>query len=120
MTQFAESKGVPASDILEEVQAQNTIQNIYYSANIMHSHGWTSAEIVSSPYHLGRAALILNTFDTRQAALHIDWRTHPSNWPPEYTFVHKTVLDSVEAWRCLDLRLQGFPSSRFLPAPGQR
>lgn len=117
MAQFAASQGVPASDILEEGQAQNTIQNIFYSAQIMHQHGWSSAEIVSSPYHLGRASLILLTFNQRQPALSIDWRTHASRWPDEYAFYHKAILYTVEAWRCLQLRLHGFPSSRFLPVP---
>jgi uncharacterized SAM-binding protein YcdF (DUF218 family) len=117
MAQFAESQGVPASDILEEGQAQSTIQNIYYSAQIMHRQGWSSAEVVSSPYHLGRTALILNTFDLRQPELAVHWRTHPAAWPPEYSFVLKTALYSVEAWRCFDLRVHGFPASRFLPRP---
>ncbi len=119
MAQFAESQGVPASAILEESQAQNTIQNIFYSSQIMHAHDWSSAEVVSSPYHLGRTALILTTFDRRQPALALNWRTHPSRWPPEYTILHKPVLYSVEAWRCLTLRVHGFPASRFLPSPSE-
>jgi Uncharacterized conserved protein len=115
MAELAASQGVPISDILEEGQAQNTVQNIYYSTQIMHQNGWSSAEVVSSPYHLGRTSLILNTHDLRQSALSIDWRTHASEWPPEYDLHHKIVLYSVEAWRCLQLRVQGFPSSRFLP-----
>ena len=115
MAELAASQGVPPADILEEGQAQNTVQNIFYSSQIMHQHGWSSAEVVSSPYHLGRTALILNTFDLRQPALSIDWRTHPSLWPSEYDLHHKVVLYSVEAWRCLQLRIHGFPSSRFLP-----
>lgn len=116
MAQFAETQGVPASAILEEPQAQNTIQNIYYSAQIMHQHGWSAAEVVSSPYHLGRTDLILNTLNIRQPALSIDWRTHPALWPPEYNFGHKIILYTFEAWRCLDLRVEGFPNSHFLPA----
>lgn len=116
MAQFAASQGVPPSAILEEDRAQNTIQNIFYSAQIMHQQGWSSAEVVSSPYHLGRAALILRAFNRRQPALSIDWRTHPSGWPPEYTIFHKVILNTVEAWRCLQLRFLGFPPSRFLPA----
>jgi uncharacterized SAM-binding protein YcdF (DUF218 family) len=86
-----------------------------YSTTIMHQHGWSSAEIVSSPYHLGRTSLIMNALNTRQPALSIDWRTHGSQWPPEYGIHHKVVLYSVEAWRCLQLRVKGYPSSRFLP-----
>ncbi|HEY0163701.1 MAG TPA: YdcF family protein [Edaphobacter sp.] len=115
MALFAATQGVPASAIFEEQQAQNTIQNIYYSAEIMHQHDWRSAEVVSSPYHLGRTALILSTFDRRQPSLAIDWSTHPSGWPSEYGVQYKIVLYSVEAWRCLQLRIFGFPSSRFLP-----
>jgi uncharacterized SAM-binding protein YcdF (DUF218 family) len=115
MAQFAESQGVPADAMLEEDQAQNTVQNMYYSAKILHEHGWGSAEIVSSPYHLGRTSLIMNALNTRQPSLSIDWRTHGSLWPPEYDIHHEIVLYSVEAWRCLQLRFMGYPSSRFLP-----
>lgn len=119
MAAFARSQGVPADAILEEGQAHDTIQNIYYSAQIMHSHGWNSAEIVSSPYHLGRAALITEAFDSRQPTLRIDWRTHPARWPAEYGIGSKIVLDWVEAWRCLHIRTHGFPNSRFLPTAAQ-
>jgi uncharacterized SAM-binding protein YcdF (DUF218 family) len=115
MAQFAQSQGVPASALIEEGQAQNTIQNIYYSAQIMHGHGLSSAEVVSSPSHLGRAALILATFNRRQPALALTWRTHPARWPPEYTFLAKAALYTLEASRCFYLRLFSFPSSRFLP-----
>ena len=114
MAQFAATQGVPASAILEEPQAQNTIQNIYYSAQIMHHNNWSSAEVISSPNHLGRTSLILNTFDITQPALSIDWHTHASLWPAEYNVGHKIVLYSVEASRCLQLRINGFPSSKFL------
>jgi uncharacterized SAM-binding protein YcdF (DUF218 family) len=116
MAQFAASQGVPASAILEEDQAHDTIQNIYYSAEIMHQQGWSSAEVISSPYHLGRTSLILIAFNQRQPRLNIDWSTHGSRWPPEYTIYHKIILYSVESWRCLQLRVGGYPYSRFLPA----
>jgi len=115
MAQFAAAQGVPASAIYEEPQAQNTIQNIFYSAQIMHQHNWSSAEVVSSPYHLGRTDLILNTFNSTQPALSIDWQTHAARWPAEYSLGHELTLYSVEAWRCLQLRITGFPPSRFLP-----
>lgn len=116
MAEFAQAQGVPASAILEEDQAQDTIQNIFYTATILHAHNWSSAEVVSSPYHLGRTALILSALNRRDPALHLDWRTHPSHWPPEYTPLQRLTLEYREASRCLYLRLHGFPSSRFLPA----
>ena len=115
MATLAESKGVPASAIVEEPQAQNTIQNIYYSSEIMHAHNWHSAEVVSSPAHLGRAALILQAFAKKQPALAIDWRIHASLWPSEYSLFHRAMIDSLESSRCLQIRIFGLPKSRFLP-----
>jgi uncharacterized SAM-binding protein YcdF (DUF218 family) len=115
MAQLARSEGVPASAILEDVQAHNTIQNVYYSAQIMHQHGLNSAEIVSSPSHLPRAALIVNTFNVDQPNLYFNWRTQAAPWPPEYSFFRELVLYIGEARNCLILRFNGFPSSRFLP-----
>lgn len=115
MDQFAQSQGVPTSAIIEEPQALNTIQNIYYSARIMHQQGWNSAEIISSPSHLPRAALIVNTFNVDQPNLYINWRTHAARWPVEYSFVRKLLLYIGEARNCVILRFDGFPSSPFLP-----
>jgi uncharacterized SAM-binding protein YcdF (DUF218 family) len=116
MSQLAQAQGVPATAIVEEPQAQNTIQNIYYSAQIMHHENWGSAEVISSPHHLGRTALILNALNTTQPTLSIDWHTQAAHWPPEYTLPHELLLDTHEAWHCLDLRIHGFPSSKFLPS----
>jgi len=110
MAQLARLQGVPASAILEDVQAQNTIQNIYYSARIMHDHGMNSAEIISSASHLPRAALNVD-----QPGLYINWRTHAAHWPPEYSIFREAILYIGEARNCLILRFNGFPSSRFLP-----
>ena len=115
MAQLALSQGVPASAIVEEPQAQNTIQNIYYSARIMHQHDWNSAEIVSSPSHLPRTALIVNTLNLDQPSLYINWRTHAAHWPTEYGLGRKLGIYYGEARGCLHLRFYGFPSSRFLP-----
>src|SRR5580704_7640720 len=84
MAALAIAQGVPADAIIEEDQAQNTIQNIFYSQRIMAAHQWTSAEVVSSPSHLPRTALILEHFP-------LAWRTEPAPWPPEYTFLQRTA-----------------------------
>jgi len=115
MAAFAETQGVPASAILEEGQAENTIQNVFYSAKIMHEHNWRSAEMVSSSAHLGRTALILQAFDRSRPDLAIDWRTHPASWPSEFSYLHRASLAWLEATRCLQIRVFGFPRSRFLP-----
>jgi uncharacterized SAM-binding protein YcdF (DUF218 family) len=109
MAALAEAEGVPPDAIIEEGQAQNTVQNIFYSQRIMAAHGWTSAEVVSSPSHLSRTALILKHFS-------IQWSTRPAPWPPEYTFWQRAAHYSVEAEYCLRLEIFGFPTTRFLPS----
>jgi uncharacterized SAM-binding protein YcdF (DUF218 family) len=108
MTTLALAQGVPSNAILEEGRAQNTIQNIFYSQRIMAEHNWTSAEVVSSPSHLPRTALILEHYA-------FSWRTHPAPWPSEYGAWQRAAHYSVEAEYCLRLRILGFPATRFLP-----
>jgi uncharacterized SAM-binding protein YcdF (DUF218 family) len=109
MATLAESQGVPADAIVEEGQAQDTIQNAYYSVKIMQAHGWHSAEIVSSPSHLRRASLIFAHFP-------IAWRMHAAPWPAEYGFFNRVSHEWYEALDTARLRLTSFPESRFLPA----
>ncbi|WP_263384712.1 YdcF family protein [Granulicella arctica] len=117
MATFARSQGVPNAAIIEEPRAANTIQNIFYSAVIMHQHGWSSAEIISSPSHLPRASLIMQAFDREQPALQFKWHDRAARWPPEYDLAKRLAFYSAEANYCLRLRLFGFPRSKFLPSP---
>jgi uncharacterized SAM-binding protein YcdF (DUF218 family) len=110
MATLALAQGVPADAIIEEGQAQNTVQNIFYSQRIMAAHGWASAEVVSSPSHLPRTALILEHYG-------MSWRTHAAPWPPEYNLLHRAAHFTVEAEYCLKLRIRGFPATKFLPNP---
>jgi uncharacterized SAM-binding protein YcdF (DUF218 family) len=110
MRDLAIAQGVPARDITVEDQAQNTIQNIYYSDQIMETHHWKSAEVISSPSHLPRAGLILAHYS-------FAWRTRPAPWPAEYSKVQELLHFCVEAEYCMRLRIFGFPPSRFLPQP---
>ena len=107
MALYAESLGVPAEEVVEEGQAQNTLQNIFYSRLLMQQHGWNSAEVVSSPSHLPRTALILEHY-------RFPWRTQVSRWPPEYGLVNIGMHYWAEAGYCFKLRVFGFPASRFL------
>jgi len=108
MAALAIAQGVPPDAVVEEGRAQNTIQNIFYSGRIMAAQHWTSAEVISSPSHLPRAALILQHYS-------IAWRTHPAPWPAEYSFWRRVVHYSAEAQYCLKLKIFGFPSAPFLP-----
>jgi len=69
MARTAEAQGIPADAVLEETEARNTIENACDSLRMMRSHGWESAEVISSPGHLPRAALILSRLPLR-------WRVH--------------------------------------------
>jgi uncharacterized SAM-binding protein YcdF (DUF218 family) len=80
MARVAEAQGVPASAVVQEPDADNTIENACYSTRIMKQHGWHSAEVVTSPSHLPRADLIFSKMP-------IAWRGHvapslaePSLW----------------------------------------
>jgi uncharacterized SAM-binding protein YcdF (DUF218 family) len=108
MAILAAEQGVPPSAIIEEGHARDTIQNIFYSSRIMTDHHWTSAEVVSSPSHLPRAALILQHYS-------FVWSTHSAPWPVSFGVFNRTAHYCVEAEYCLRLKLFGFPKSFFLP-----
>jgi len=73
MARTAAAQGIPPSAIFVETKSRDTIQNACYSARLMSNHGWRSAEVISSDYHLPRASMIFS-----HTAL--EWRMHAS--PP--------------------------------------
>lgn len=73
MARTAKAQGVPESAIFVEPESRNTIQNACFAVRIMKSHGWRSAEVVSSSSHLPRTGLIFSL-------LPLEWRTHAA--PP--------------------------------------
>lgn len=109
MAMLAEANGVPASAILQENRALDTIQNIYYSDKIMEANGWHTTEVISSHYHLPRTVLILRHYPQ------LRWKTHPAPWSRGYTAWEKLRLESMEAFGCFRIRVQGFPPSKYLP-----
>lgn len=76
MARVAEAQGVPPSAIFQEPRAHDTIQNACYSAQILESHGWHSAELVSSAEHLPRAAMIFAHLAADEPAGKLQWRMH--------------------------------------------
>jgi uncharacterized SAM-binding protein YcdF (DUF218 family) len=73
MARTAEADGIPPSAIYKEPEARDTIQNACFAVRIMRQHGWRSAEVISSAYHLPRAGYIFSRMP-------IAWRTHAA--PP--------------------------------------
>jgi uncharacterized SAM-binding protein YcdF (DUF218 family) len=108
MAVYAEQQGIPESAVIEEDKAQNTVQNIYYSNEILQQHGWHSAEVVSSKSHLPRAGMILSHFP-------LTWKTDGSAKPAEYGWWREALFEFNEAQYCWTLRRKGFPKSKFLP-----
>lgn len=73
MARTAEAEGIPASAIVLEPHARDTMQNACFAERIMLQRGWRSAEVISTPSHLPRAAMILDR-------LPLEWSVHPA--PP--------------------------------------
>jgi len=108
MAVFAKSLGMPEDAVIEEGKADNTIENVFYTTAILRQHGWKSAEFVTSPDHIERAALILTHFQ-------LVWRTHAADWPPEYSALRRVFLYCEEAVECWRLRTFGFIANSHLP-----
>lgn len=97
MAQTAEAQGIPKSAIFIEPEAMDTIHNACYAARIMKAHGWRSAEVITSAYHLPRAGLIFNR-------LPLEWRGHaaPSLQPQSSAGMSAvSVLETLKTMRYL-------------------
>jgi uncharacterized SAM-binding protein YcdF (DUF218 family) len=92
MAQVAEAQGIPASAIHLEPRAMDTIQNACYSVQIMHAHGWHSAEVVSSAFHLPRAGIIFSR-------LPLEWRTHEAPSIPPRSPAYQAAVSTVETMK---------------------
>jgi uncharacterized SAM-binding protein YcdF (DUF218 family) len=57
MKALAVSLGVPAEAIILEEKAANTYENVKFVKDILAGHQWRTILLVSSPYHMRRAAL---------------------------------------------------------------
>ena len=69
MARVARAQGVPDSAIVLEPQATSTIENACFSERIMQQHGWRSAEVITSAYHLPRSGMIFSRTS-------LEWRGH--------------------------------------------
>ena len=74
MAAYARQEGVPAEAILQEPHARTTLENIRDSQAILDAHGWRRVEVISSPEHLPRTALLLEHSD-------LLWQTHAAPTP---------------------------------------
>jgi uncharacterized SAM-binding protein YcdF (DUF218 family) len=104
MARLAEAQGVPPSAIVEETHALDTIQNACFSARILAEHRWHSVEVVSSPTHLPRAAMIFAHLASHDApVVHLEWRMHaaPADLSPEYFETAAAIVETFKTARYL-------------------
>jgi uncharacterized SAM-binding protein YcdF (DUF218 family) len=96
MARTAEAQGIPRSAIFIEPEAKDTIHNACFAVRIMKAHGWRSAEVVTSAFHLPRTGLIFNR-------LPIAWRGHaaPPLEPPTADLGATSVLETLKTMRYL-------------------
>lgn len=76
--QLAINLGVPSDRIFTEGYSTNTYENAYYAVRVMDEHGFKSAAIVSSDFHLKRARGIFSNYD-------IEFKTFGAGNPPGFS-----------------------------------
>ncbi|MDP4176771.1 MAG: YdcF family protein [Bacillota bacterium] len=81
MANFAESLGIPNSCLIKEDKSKNTYQNIQNSIKIMEGKNWSSALVVTSPWHLRRANYFLSKFN-------ITYQMEKSYYPKEFSYLY--------------------------------
>jgi uncharacterized SAM-binding protein YcdF (DUF218 family) len=104
MARVAEAQGVPATAIIEEPHALDTIQNACYSARILSEHRWHSVEVVSSAEHLPRAAMIFAHLAGKNAgAGRLEWRMRaaPADLSPGYFGAAAAMVETLKTARYL-------------------
>jgi uncharacterized SAM-binding protein YcdF (DUF218 family) len=94
MARTAQAQGVPASAIVVEPHALDTIQNACYAERIMKAHGWHSAEVISRPSHLARAGMIFSH-------LPLDWSLHAAAPLEPESAAYQYAASAVETVKTL-------------------
>lgn len=65
MREIALTEGIPAERIFMEREATSTFESVLFCTRIMRQHGWSSAIVVSDPYHLFRTMVTFRAFGIR-------------------------------------------------------
>lgn len=108
MARVAQSQGIPPSAILKESNAKNTIENACYTVRLMKSHGWHSAEVISSPRHLPRTALIFSQ-------LPLEWRLHAAPSLEPESAPHATGATLMELAKTMRYLVWAKPMNSCVP-----
>lgn len=108
MARTAEAQGIPESAVVVEPEARDTIQNACYAVRLMKAHGWGSADVVSSPWHLQRAGLIFSR-------LPIAWHTHGAPALEPESAVYRDAISIGETLKTVRYLIWGRPIERCEP-----
>ncbi len=99
MARSAEAQGIPASAIVLEPEAKDTIQNACYSVRLMRERGWHSAEVVASAVHLPRAGLIFNSLAEESVppgSTPLEWSSHAAQPLSPHSSAYQSAITAVE------------------------
>lgn len=99
MAAQAERAGVPPSAIVRERESRTTVQNIRDFTPMLLDRGWRRAELISSPDHLPRIALLMRGSP-------LVWRLHAAPTPGRGRFATGLAY-AEEAFAVLVLRVFG-------------
>jgi uncharacterized SAM-binding protein YcdF (DUF218 family) len=89
MKQYAISLGVPENCLIKEDKSLNTYRNIVNSIEVMKDKNWSTAIVVTSPWHIRRASYLLSKF-------HIIYLMKKTDYPKEYSIFYITLIYMFE------------------------
>jgi uncharacterized SAM-binding protein YcdF (DUF218 family) len=108
MARTAEAQGIPASAVLVEPEARDTIENACYAVRLMKARGWESAEVISSGWHLERAGLVFGRMP-------IAWRAHTAPPLEPGTEWHDDAAALIETLKTVRYLVWARPMERCEP-----
>lgn len=108
MARAAQAQGVPSSAIFLEPRASDTIQNACFSTRLMQQHGWSSAEVVTSPSHLPRTGLIFSKTAIR-------WHAHAAPSMEQPSTASNLATQSLEVLKTMRYLLYANWAERCSP-----
>lgn len=90
-------QGVPAEHVLAETSSTDTVENLRFAKELMEEHGWKTAAIATSDYHLRRALWIARDEGIDACGLAARSPSDPAAW------INARMRESV-SWTLYALR----------------
>jgi uncharacterized SAM-binding protein YcdF (DUF218 family) len=105
--------GVAPDRVVLEDRARNTRENALYSKEILVARGWTRVLVVTSAFHVPRAADCFRAVHVDADFLPVDYRAHPpglrgDEWLPRAGALAMTTAMVRELFGRLVYRVQGY------------